>query len=216
MIASTQEHRELERLRLALGLRQDVGYRPAESEIVRVARAELVEARAERGRLLDVENGARHLVHVLHEALRRQHDEAVLDALHDRFDDVDAHPLDRHRGLSRDRFDQVALLERPRCRSHRHGSRAPTTAPRTVLTGRCRNSPPPSVVVPRRRLAMLEYPRGGGALGFGDRDSGGWTARGTRRPDSGGAARRRMQDLRDVLDDDARQGIEPIALRSRA
>jgi hypothetical protein len=91
VVAPAQEHRELERLRLALGVRQGVGDGAAQPEIVRVARAQVGEAGTESPPALDVQDGTRDLVHVLHHAVGREHEEAVLDAFDDRLDEVDAH-----------------------------------------------------------------------------------------------------------------------------
>src|SRR5262249_53835698 len=54
----------------------------------------------------------RHVVHVNNDAFSVEDDKAVLDALDDGFDDVDPTPLDRERGLTGQRLEQLSLLAR--------------------------------------------------------------------------------------------------------
>jgi hypothetical protein len=188
-----------------------------EPEVVRVARPERVEPRAERRVALDVEDRARHLVHVLDDAVGGQHDEAVLDAFDDRLDQVDAHALDRDGRLAGERLDELPLLEgHPaprRARAHRqHADRPADRADGDVepLAARERRRPA------ARRLVVLEDPRGGRALGLADRLGRRVHGADDQAPGFGQEQRDvRVQHLGDVLDDDARELVQPVGAGDR-
>ena len=126
MIASPQEERELEPLALLRRVGEEVAHRFPEPQVVRVLRAEVVEATADDVRPLHLEDGASHLVRMNDDARGIEHDDPVLAGLHDLLglrllleDDVDPAPFDRDRRLPGERVEKLPSIEgeRPRrCR----------------------------------------------------------------------------------------------------
>src|SRR5262245_4092880 len=101
---------------LTLRVRQDVADGRAEPDVAGVVRAERLKAPAERQDPLAAKNRTRHVVHVNNDAVSVEDDETVLDALDDRLDGVYPTPLDRERGLTGQRVEQLSLLARE-CRA---------------------------------------------------------------------------------------------------
>src|SRR5579862_7442342 len=170
MIAPAQEESDLDPLPLALGMGEELAHRGAEPEVVRMARAELLEAAAERVRAVELENGACDLVHMYDDTGRIEHDDPVLARLEDRLrlrllreDDVDPSALDRDRRLTRERLEELALVERRRGghAERQHADRAPRRTERDMepVAARKRLGSPP------RRLVVLAHPDGPGAIG---------------------------------------------------
>ncbi len=114
VIAAAEEERQLHGVVLVLGVGEELAHRLAQSEVMRVVRAQVVEADADRLRASEAEDGAGDLVHVHHDAVGIEHDQPVLDALDDGLDQVDARALDRHRCLSGERLEELTLVERQR------------------------------------------------------------------------------------------------------
>jgi hypothetical protein len=108
VIAAADEHDQLHRLVLALRVRHEVGNRGPQPQVVRMGDGERLEAPPDHHVAFHTQDGARDLVQMLDDAGPVQHDHAVLDALHHRFElrlgpqrRVDARPLDRDGGLLR-------------------------------------------------------------------------------------------------------------------
>ena len=99
-------------LPLTLRVRQDVADGRAEPEVAGVVRTERLKAVTERLGPLAAKDRTRYVVHVDDDAFTVEDDETVLDALDDRLDDVDPTPLDRERGLTGQRLEQLSLLVR--------------------------------------------------------------------------------------------------------
>src|SRR5215468_3329803 len=109
-IAPAMPQGDFDALPLTLRVRQEVADGRAEPDVAGVVRAERLKAVAERLGPLAAKDRTRHVVHVDNDAFTVEDDETVLDALDDRLDGVDPTPLDRERGLTGQRLEQLSLL----------------------------------------------------------------------------------------------------------
>ena len=103
---------DFDALPLTVRVRQDVADGRKEPDVAGVVRAERLKAPAERLDPLATKDRTRHVVHVNDDAFSVEDDETVLDALDDGLDGVDPTPLDRQRGLTGQRLEQLSLLVR--------------------------------------------------------------------------------------------------------
>ena len=176
------------------------------------------------------EDGARDLVHVLHDAVAVEHDEPVLDALDHRFDlrlrlehDVDARALDRDRRLAGHAPRGAGAASSGSAAPAASGSRSastPTGAAHGARAARAASRRPGSVSVPRPgRLVVLAAPRWRSpARPRAARRPAGWRAR-DREPAALGQQERRPcapNSRADVLDDDAQQVLDADGRRDLA